>query len=167
MAITFNNLSELKMYVQAQINGTLKSDVKDQVTDMAIQEARDSVYGAYYNKDTHEPNMYIRRYSNGGLIDVENFEGTMPSDGVFEIRNITQPQSAGHWDNPVYNLSELIEYGDGGTGGDYKYHKGDNTTGDFRPPRPFMEPTKEKLSKGNTLKDIIKKGLQRRGLTVK
>lgn len=167
MAIVFSNLGELKMYIQSQINGVLRSDVKDEVVNTAIRKARENVYGAYYNKDTHEPNMYVRRYENEGLIDRENFESTMPADGVLEVKNIAQPQPAEIWKNPVYNLSELIEYGHGGGGGEYQYKKGHNTIGDFRPPRPFINPAKEELSQGDTLKNIIKKGLKKSGLTVK
>ena len=161
MAIILNNLSDLKMYVQAQINATLRTDVKDKVTDMAIKEARENVYAAYY-----PPVIYNRRYESGGLIDPENFVGTMPQPGVIEIRNTTPPHPNYDFGN-VINLSELIEYGDGGPGGYYNFPKGKDTYGDFHPPRPFMNPTKEKLSKGDTLKNIIKNGLQRHGLTVK
>ena len=40
MAITFINLDELKMYIQAQINSTLENEVVDEVTNKAIEEAR-------------------------------------------------------------------------------------------------------------------------------
>ena len=163
MAITFTNLDELKMYIQAQINSVLKEEVVDEITGIATTMAYNNVYGAYYNKYTHEPNMYERRYGSGGLVDPDNFEGTMPESGVIEVRNITSPDGA------AFNLSELIEYGDGGgsDGAKYHYWPGVDTVGDFRNPRPFMEPTQEKLAKGDTLKNIIKEGLKRRGLTVK
>ena len=163
LAITFTNLNELKMYIQAQINSTLKEEVVDEITGIATTMAYNNVYGAYYNKYTHEPNMYVRRYGSGGLVDPDNFQGTMPESGVIEVRNITEPDGGG------FNLSELIEYGDGngGDGAKYHYGKGVNTVGDFHDPRPFMGPTQEELAKGNTLKNIIKEGLKRRGLTVK
>ena len=166
MAINFTNLNELKMYIQAQINSTLENEVVDEVTNKAIEEARKNVYGAYYYSQTYEPVIYDRRYEDGGLIDPENFKGSMPQPGVIEIRNITPPHPRYDLGN-VFNLSELIEYGDGGPGGYYNFPKGEGTYGDFHPPRPFMNPTKEKLSKGDTLKNIIKEGLKRRGLTVK
>ena len=153
----------MKTHVQAQIDSVLKEEVVDEITGIATTMARNNVYGAYYNKHTHEPNMYVRRYGSGGLVDPDNFEGTMPESGVMEVRNIAAPDGA------AFNLSELIEYGNGGgsDGAKYDYSPGVDTVGDFRNPRPFMEPTQEQLARGDTLKNIIKKGLERRGLTVK
>lgn len=163
MAINFTNLNELKMYIQTQINSVLKEEVVDEITGIATTMADSNVYGAYYNIYSHEPNMYERRYGSGGLVDPDNFEGIMPGSGVIEVRNIAKPDGA------AFNLSELVEYGDGGGSGGakYTYWKGVDTVGDFRDPRPFMGPTQEELAKGDTLKNIIKEGLERRGLTVK
>ena len=163
MTITLTNLSDLKMYIQAQINSTLKEEVVDEIAAIATTMAHSNVYSAYYNRQSHQPNMYERRYGEGGLVDPDNFEGIMPKNGVIEVRNIAEPDGGG------FNLSELIEYGDGGgsDGAKYHYGKGANTVGDFHDPRPFMGPTQEELAKGDTLKNIIKEGLERRGLTVK
>ena len=175
MAINFTNLNELKMYIQAQINSVLKEEVVEAIKDEAIKQAKENVYPAYGMIGDGEPVIYHpqydpdarRRYDDGGLIDRDNFEGTMPSDGTIEVRNIAKPAEWPNWDNKVSNLSELIEYGHGGSGGQYKYKKGKYTFGDFRQPRPFMGPAQEELASGNKLNNVIKEGLKRRGLTVK
>ena len=177
MSTVFTSLKQLQRYLEVQIEDTLLNDVKEKVIDNAINKAIENVYGAYGSNSTGQPNVYNpkyapnrRRYNGGGLIDRKNFEGIISTTGTLEIRNITKPEAAPgadwEWNNPVYNLSELIEYGHGGGGGYYAFGKGADTFGDFRPPRPFMIPTQDEFARGSTLKNIIKQGLKRHGLTV-
>lgn len=157
MAIILNNLSDLKMYIQAQINATLRTDVKDEVVGMIGEMALDKVYGVY------NPRMYQRRDS---LLDPENYDGEV-SDGVLTVRSTASPNYSynGQYDYTVHNLAELIEYGH--REGDQMYSYPPSSKTPYGQPRPFMEPTHEKLAQGDILKNIIKKGLQRHGLTVK
>jgi len=162
MGLTFTSVKGLEKYLQAQIDSVLLTEITEEATKTAIAHARRNVYDAYWNYDTFEPNVYVRRYEKGGLIDPKNFEGKLVGAGTLEFRSIAEPQKKPGWDNIVHNLSELIEYGHGSRGGVYKYAKGVNTYGYFRPSRPFIGPTAATLSRPNVLKHYFVKGLKRR-----
>lgn len=162
MGLTFTSVKGLEKYLQAQIDSVLLTEITEEATKTAIAHAHRNVYDAYWNQYTFEPNIYERRYEKGGLIDPKNFEGKLVDTGTLEFRSIVQPQKKPEWDNVVHNLSELIEFGHSSRGGNYKYPKGKDTYGYFKPPRPFIGPTADTLSRPNVLKHYFVKGLKRR-----
>lgn len=84
-----------------------------------------AVYNRYFNNMTGEPNIYKRRYKNGGLADPNNIRLYL-EDGQIVAENITRGK------NENIKLEDIIL-----TGGPYNYREGKNTTGTFRQPRNF------------------------------
>ena len=159
MAITFTNLNDLKMYIQAQIDSALVVDVKTEVAETAERVGRGVVYGAYQS-----PVMYGRRHGSGeSLLDPENFSGEA-DNGVLTVKSTATPNYSynGANDYTVKSLAELVEYGDGYKGQRYSF-----PVKEIKEPRPFMAETAEELESNNALKEALKNGLKRRGLTVK
>ena len=159
MAITFTNLNDLKVYIQAQIDSALVVDVKTEVAETAERVGRGVVYGAYQN-----PVMYWRRHGSGeSLLDPENFSGEA-DNGVLTVKSTATPNYSynGANDYTVKSLAELVEYGDGYKGQRYSF-----PVKEIKEPRPFMAETAEELESNNALKEALKNGLKRRGLTVK
>ena len=158
LEISFKNLNELKSYIQAQIDSTLAVEVKTEVAETAARVGRGVVYGAYPN-----PVMYERRRGSGeSLLDPENFVGEAVN-GVLTVKSTAEPNYAygGASDYTVKSLAELVEYGDGYKGQRYSF-----PVKEIKEPRPFMAKTAEALEGNNVLKEALKKGLKRRGLTV-
>ena len=158
MAITFTNLDELKMYIQAQINSALSDEVKTEVAETAERVGLGVVYGAYQS-----PAMYERRHGSGeSLLDPENFSGEV-DNGVLTVKSTAAPNYSYHGANDytVKSLAELVEHGDGYNGQRYSFPVKEITE-----PRPFMAKTAAEVESNNALKEALKKGLTRRGLTV-
>lgn len=159
MAINFTNLNELKMYIQAQINSALADEVKTEVAETAERVGLGAVYGVYQS-----PAIYERRHGSGeSLLDPENFSGEV-DNGVLTVKSTAAPNYSYHGANDytVKSLAELVEFGDGYNGQRYSFPVKEITE-----PRPFMAKTTEELGSNNALKEALKKGLERRGLTVK
>ena len=159
MTITLTNLSDLKMYIQAQINSTLKDEIKAEVAETAGRIGLSVVYGAYQS-----PSIYNRRYGSGeSLLDPENFSGEV-DNGVLTVKSTATPDYSYHGENDytIKSLAELVEYGDGYNGQRYSF-----PVKEIKEPRPFMAKTAEELESNNALKEALKNGLKRRGLTVK
>ena len=158
MAITFTNLNDLKVYIQAQIDSALSDDVKTEVAKTAERVGLSVVYGAYQS-----PTIYERRHGSGeSLLDPENFSGDADR-GVLTVKSTAKPNYSyyGANDYTIKSLAELVEYGNGYGGQRYSY-----PVKEIVEPRPFMAKTAEELGRNNALKEALKKGLERRGLTV-
>ena len=78
----------------AKINDALSAEVAEAVRVNEIESISDVVYDAY------TPKVYIRRYSDGGLIDERNMTARLVSDGKLAVTNDTQP-------NPNYRHTAL------------------------------------------------------------
>lgn len=167
MATIVTNLSALAQKINAQIDDVLSNEIMEATVKVAQVMGEAYVYGAYGSNKTGQPNMYVRRGDiNGGLTDKESFVGMIPLPGTLEVRNVAKPNSNFPGRNKVSNLAQLVELGDG-NGGRYSYKKGEDTFGDFHDPRPFMENTQKEMGVGNTLNNLMKAGLKRRGLTIR
>lgn len=156
MNVTFQSLAQLKRYLEVQIEDTLMSDVKDEVANMIEESGLENVYAVY------TPRVYRRRRETGGsLLDPKNYVGET-NNGELTITSTASPDYGykGINDYTVKSLAELVEYGHGYNGQYYSYPF------EKMGPRPFIKPTIDKLAEGNTLKDIVKNGLKRHGLTV-
>ena len=84
-----------------------------------------AVYNQYYNNLTGEPNMYKRRYADGGLADPENIRLSIVN-GEIVAENIATAR------NHKIKLEKIIL-----EGRPYDYEEGENTTGTFKTPRNF------------------------------
>ena len=167
MATIVTNLDALVGKLYATINDVLSDEVLTTAVKVAQILGEAYVYGAYGSNSTGKPNVYVRRGNDGGgLLDKESFVGMIPSSGMLEIRNVAKPNPDFPGRQKVKNLAQLVELGDG-NGGRYSYKKGEDTFGDFHDPRPFMENTQKEMGVGNTLTNLMKAGLKKRGLTVR
>ena len=156
MSTVFTSLKQLQRYLEVQIEDTVRTDVKDEVSKMLEKSGLENVY------DVYEPKVYMRRHGDGdSLLDPDNFNGEVNGNEL-TITSSAMPNYNynGEYDSTVKSLAELVEYGHGYKGQYYSYPF--SAMG----PRPFIEPTRDELAQGDTLKNIIKKGLIRHGLTV-
>ena len=166
MATIVTNLDALVGKLYATIDNVLSNEIMDASVKVAQIMGEVYVYGAYGSNSTGQPNMYVRRGdANGGLTDKESFTQAIAPRGTLDIRNIAKPNPDFPGRQKVKNLAQLVELGDG-NGGRYSYKKGEDTFGDFHDPRPFMETAQKEMGAGNTLANLMKAGLKKRGLTV-
>lgn len=160
MDVTFKSLNQMERYLQVQVEHILVNKVTKDVAKVAETMGLMSVYGA------HTPSVYDRRRGTGrSLLDISNFEGKMEG-GALVIRNIAKANLAysGKFDRTVKNLAELVEFGHGYKGMKYSYSSKQGSP--WKEPRPFIEPTRDELAKGSTLKNILQRRLKEQGLTV-
>lgn len=161
----FKNVKQLHNYLQDAINDVLGTDMLKGVVQVAQIMGDLYVYKAYGSNITGEPNIYVRRkLDGGGLLDKENFIGTIISPGTLEVKNVAKPNAAFPGRHKVKDLAQLVEYGDG-RGGRYSYKKGADTFGDFNQARPFMRATQKEFDLGNATRNFIVEKLEERGLT--
>lgn len=125
----------------------------DYLSHILSEATETAVYGRYFNSRTGEPNVYKRRYKNGGLADPNNIRLELTSDGVI-ARNITRGK------NEDVLLENIILTGIG-----YKYKEGRDTTGSFRQPRDFYF-TAQKRYNPDYVSNRLEKELNARAQTV-
>lgn len=116
-------LNDLKYNVENPLLDTL-GEVSKEVLKETIDE---TIYNGEF-----QPNVYLRRYENGGFGDERNIHMTKIDNGVLQITNDTLANG----DESGQRLDEIIEYGQ-----DYHWRN-------QPPPRPVFEITKAKLNSG-------------------
>ncbi len=160
---TFNNINELRKYVQGQIDKSLMTDVSEVIKDTMVESIQKTVY------DVQSKSVDRRRGSNGGLLDRNNIRAGLQSSGELRVWNETQVNPLRHNEMPGYDvgdnsffnnafprsygLAEIIEYG--------------NTKGIIQnESRPFMENTNDMLEKSGKHINALKKGLTKANIEV-
>lgn len=163
MASTFKDtksaLAAVQKKLQESVNVALENQVAEAVKDEEIMAIVNTVYNAYGNNDTGEPNVYERRYDSGGLVDRANMVPQVHG-GTLSVWNLT-PANA-DYGNAGYFAGEIVI-----NGGPYKYPKGHNTFGDFNQPRDFIEQTYHNLRSSKSHVKALKEGLIEQGFDVK
>ena len=157
----FSKWSDLEKHLKKQIKDALASEVKSEVVETERRHIKKDVYEVY------KPKMYKRRKDNGGLLDEENIVGTMISDDTLQVTNETPANPYGIPQEQVTtdkNLAMLIEYGDGGAGGNNFYDFPSEDDSSYMNPRPFTANTIEELSQTKAHVKAFKEGLKRNGI---
>ena len=159
---TFKSYSQARAYVEKAVIEALANETNAAVQKVEKDVIRKVVYQAY------EPKVYQRRNS------LYNLEGTV-NGTTLEVRTLAKPNSAGTaivYDSPAYDgnvikastnkdLARTIEYGG------YSYNGGDGYDFYDVGPRPFVQTTVETLAAGKQHVTALKRGLKRKGITVK
>lgn len=151
-------LAAVKKKILAKVNEALKNEVTEAIQDEEIMAIVSTVYSAYGNYNTGEPNEYVRRYDEGGLVDRKNMISEV-HDGVLSVYNLTPANS--DYGNAGYFASEIVI-----NGGPYQFKKGAFTWGDFHDPRDFIADTYEGLRRSKAHVTALKEGLSRQGIDV-
>ena len=162
---TFSNIKDLKKFVQGKVKNTTKSP---QVLSAFRKAMVDAVYTEVY--DYYEPQVYDRRYEDGGLSDARNMVFTehklVGNTFTSNFENLTVGSDADVYKHPTdsmsgYFISELIE-----NGSDFQHTSSSNATngwydpdGAWADPRPFAKATAEKLDR-TTHNKILKHALE-------
>lgn len=151
------NYSDIDVFLKdlkSDIKDTLSKEVFDEVRDIELEHVQRDVFDAYC------PKIYNRR-SSGGIDDPRNIVGQV-DDMTLYVDNVT-PYNLGYGTyNSGTTLADLINEGEGG-----KHKLYYDFTGNFIQPRPFLDNTQNEVDKSNRVENALKKGLQRRGYTVK
>lgn len=167
-----SSIKELEALLKKKINSVLQTDVANLVKKKEQQHAYEDVYGAYTSLSRCVM-RYRRRGEGGGIVDMSNMK-VYPGDMQVEISNETHfnPAFGAHTEccrpfigpeNHGNELALLIEQGDGGGGYIYNYPF-PNGFGDFTPPRPFIQNTREELKNTPDLRKCIVNGLRLLGV---
>lgn len=180
---------ELKKQIEARVKKALVEDVAEVVKENESDTIERVVYGVY----SDPPVVYRRRRGSGGLSDPDNMHVRV-LDNAIEVLNNTPPNYAynGHEEDdyrfersilgsgvwyesgdgctiryPV-GLDELVEYGDGGPGGEYTHKHSSKPEGPtFLEPRPFTQETINTLRANKQHVNALRYGLMRSGARVK
>lgn len=155
----FKSIKDLCAHLQGYVNVALEKDVTDAVREAEQLKASEVVYSAY------TPELYQRRGLGGGLVADENIVGTLLTDGVLSVDNISEFNDTPPSSNSGYGLAGLVENGNGWGGHHYDYVTDPDAA--YLGARPFIEETREELSDGRIVKAALKNGLRKNGLNVK
>ena len=184
------SLNALKAELEKRVAESLLDDVAEVVRENEIESIESIVYGTY----SDPPVKYKRRRGNGGLSDPDNMPAFVNGTKM-TMYNTTPPSYAYNEHNDEYHmerapqgwrsawyessddgctirypvgLDELVEYGDGGPGGEYTHKHSTKPEGPtFLNPRPFTHATIAKLDINKQHVNALKYGLLRRGFKVK
>ena len=159
---------ELKKQIEARVKKALVEDVAEVVKENESDTIERVVYGVY------TPVLYRRRRDNGGMIDHENMRVNV-LDNAIEVYNDTPVTH--YFDKvdcsyhcPIKNvvsLDLLLEYGDGGPGGEYTHKHTSVGEPTFLGPRPFTKETINALKTNKQHVSALRDGLMRSGAKVK
>jgi hypothetical protein len=152
-------LAAVTKKIEKAVNEALETEVADEVRDAEIAAIGSVVYDAYGNNRTKEPNNYIRRYDSGGLVDRSNMPAEV-SKGELTVWNLTPANP--DYGNEGYFAGEIVL-----NGGPYDYPVGEDTFGDFHPPRDFIGETYSSLKQTKWHVNGLKRGLIKQGFDVK
>lgn len=180
---------ELKKQIEARVKKALAEDVAEVVKENESDTIERVVYGVY----SDPPVVYRRRRGSGGLSDPDNMHVRV-LDNAIEVLNNTPPnyayngheEDAYHFDRSILGsgawyesedgctirypvgLDELVEYGDGGPGGEYTHKHSSKPEGPaFLEPRPFTQETINTLRTNKQHVNALRYGLMRSGARVK
>ena len=163
MSSTFRDiksaLAAVTKQLQKAVDSSLAGNVAEAVRDEEIMAITSTVYNVYGNNSTGEPNEYVRRYDEGGLVDRSNMPAEV-NKGTLSVWNVT---GANHdYPNDGSLAGEIVL-----NGGPYNYPVGENTFGDFHPPRDFIGATYDNLRGSKSHVKALKDGLIEQGFDCK
>lgn len=164
--MAFQSMDDLCDYLQSEIDSALIDNVAESVRSQMLEHIQTDVYSVY------EPEIYLRRYENGGLSDSRNITPSLVSKGVLEVENKTpfntDPECSidpsYHTDNYGYGLAGLIEYGYGWSEAHYDYPRKGRS---YLKKRPFIANTRADLKTNKQHIQALKDGLKTRGIRFK
>lgn len=156
-----SNFKELEKALLDIATNVLKEDVAPAVREVEIQKIETEVY------DKYEPIMYKRRKtSQGGMQSVDSFDieiGNNKNFAEVSLINNATFKTPDFSTAKFQSLSHMIEYG--------FYNGKTEINGEEVPaymkPRPFVEPTQDKVKKNNTHFKAAKSGFEKLGYQVK
>lgn len=139
---SFYTLSQLNMELNKRINSVLREDVSDYVVNKLKDHINKDVYNSY------SPKEYIRRKSDGGLLDDNNIRTKVVNQtlSVYEESEIEGPRLGGEKFKNKDGLAKLIEHG--------AYNPWDKNSYKWTKPRTFVTNTQKDINRN--YKDIIK-----------
>lgn len=141
---------------QKSIDKALSNEVFKAVQEVELQHINEDVISVY------DPKIYVRRDTRG-IEDPANIVASPVKDGVLTVENITQFNPDYETENHGYGLVGLIEYGDGWNGYHYEYPNSGSKK-PYNKPRPFIENTRDDLSKNKQHVKALKSGLEKLGI---
>lgn len=150
MGKTFKNFKEIHIYLQKQIDDSLKTDVAEYVKDELQTGIDDAVYSA------GDPIQYKRRYySGGGLGDRETMKSKLIKSGELTVTPESERSGAG---GRGYEIDQSLSY-------NIIKGYGDKSQW-WNEPRDFIEQTKDNIKSDNTLVEVMKDSLMGKGFDV-
>lgn len=153
----FDSFDKLQNYIEEKIKEVLVEVVVPKIKEVEIETIEEVVYGVY------DPKEYIRRGSNGGLLDRENITHTPLLNGFYySIKNITRKYERDEYLAPLieYGHTRAIAMGDIG----YEYPRYGMA---YMRPRPFVQMTIQRLVLGKEHELAMRQGLKAMGIDVK
>lgn len=142
-------LARIAKKLQPKINEVMQKEVYEEVKDIARKHVKEDVYEAY------EPIMYDRKNL---LISSWGMNKTSDGIEVYNTRYGTRDKGG-----TVY-IPKIIESGSG-----YEYPLAERAWRKSRPSddsRPFIENTRKEIKSSGIVQEILKKGLNQKGIKV-
>jgi hypothetical protein len=162
----FKTLAQLEAHVNKIMRDALNTEVAQLVKNKEQEKVITEVYDKYKpSSPNQEPWIYERRGTRDGLADQKNMKHKVKSLGKGSLELSVENKTKGKDDK--YQISDLIEYGDGYNGMEYDWKDNrDNTADQYLQARPFQEKTMESIEQSGEHIKAMKKGLIRQGLDV-
>lgn len=141
------NINELTQNIEKILQD---KNIMAELSKPAVDILNNNIEKMLYEGD-FQPNIYERRYKNGGYGDPNNIKIDFINDNKIEITN----ETLANGEEKGERLDKIIEFGE-----DYNWNR-------QPPPRPIFKATKEELIKTRILKKRLKEILESKGLKVK
>lgn len=144
----------IRAKLEADMETVLLTHVAPAVKEELQTQVYDKVYAAY------TPKVYERRYQDGGLGDMRNYEASVDS-GTMTLYVQNQTRDDGYWrpdGSPDRFIAPVVE-GTGGPDSDYDY----GGPG----PRPFHKAAEQEVIRDGTVERELRKGLSALGHEMK
>ena len=143
--ITVNSFEEVIQLFSNDVINILSTEGLETLKDIETENIQEYVY------DAHDPLLYPRRYENEGLLDKDNIVinniNKNKSNIEISFTNNTLVNESTYDSNVGDYLDEIIEYG----------INQKNTP--YNKPRPFIQPTEDKIREEEIFENLIKKEL--------
>ncbi|WP_298021000.1 hypothetical protein [uncultured Dysosmobacter sp.] len=138
---------------RAKLIGDVDQVLLTHVAPAVKRTMREQVYEKVY--EAYEPRVYVRRFDDGGMGDIENYEASVDSGKMtLTVENLTK--DAGYWRPPGAGDRLLTPVIESGSGYDY-----------FSPgARPFNGETEEAVVESGTAERELAAGLRALGYDV-
>lgn len=152
-----NSLQQLREQLISRAREVAQKDMTEKIKDVEIAVIEKTVY------DTYWPTMYIRRYSNNGMIDRKNINAQF-TDNINGISMYVTNDTRGNtwWPNSTSGYIEhIVEDGVGYTWTESKIYKQQPY------PRPFTKDTINDLKQNKQHVQALKNGLKKNGIDIR
>lgn len=148
----------IKAKLQADVETVLLTHVAPAVKEEMQAQVYDKVYAAY------KPTKYVRRWDDGGMGDVRNYEASVDSGTMtLTVQNLTTGnpdyKDSEGWDPGA--ISDLVQEGTG-------YHWTRSRIYRLMPyPRPYTKETEQEVIRKGTVERELRIGLSAMGHEIK